>query len=265
MSRGGPRRRREPHLDPPGVAPGRRGRGGLLGGAGRRRTARHAGLDVGGRGRGLRHCCGASHAALPGPALRAVSGTWPGFRRSPVTAAGCARPEGGARWPGCCIPVPTRRARENQLVLWDRGLTVSAELLALTEELEAARGVDVRTMRDLERLLGDGAVSPLLNERIPTSELACAIRSLRLPPRHRRPAFAERRLPPAEDRYQYRWCASGVSALLDAPCPVSTQQETTVRMSAPRAGSGQPGTEAVGSPARPSGGGCSSATARRAP
>jgi hypothetical protein len=56
---------------------------------------------------------------------------------------------------------------------------VRAELLALAEELEAAEHADPRTMVDLDHLLCDSHLSPLLNRAIPESELFVAVRSIR--------------------------------------------------------------------------------------
>jgi len=74
---------------------------------------------------------------------------------------------------------PSRHARKSEFVAWDRVRLVRARLLALADELEAAEGVEPRTMVELDRLLCDSRVSPLLNRSIPESELFVAVRSLR--------------------------------------------------------------------------------------
>jgi hypothetical protein len=74
---------------------------------------------------------------------------------------------------------PSRHAQKSDFVAWDRVRLVGADLLALADELEAAEGVDPRTMLDLDRLLCDSRRSPLLNRAIAESELFVAVRSIR--------------------------------------------------------------------------------------
>jgi hypothetical protein len=74
---------------------------------------------------------------------------------------------------------PSRHALNSDLVAWDRVRLVQAQLLALADELEAAETVDPRTMVDLDRLLCDSCLSPLLNRAIPEPELFVTVRSIR--------------------------------------------------------------------------------------
>jgi hypothetical protein len=73
----------------------------------------------------------------------------------------------------------SQHAHESDLVLWERVRFVAPELVAMADELEAAQRVEPRTMVDVDSLLCDGRLSPLLNDQLPMGELACAVRSIR--------------------------------------------------------------------------------------
>jgi hypothetical protein len=65
------------------------------------------------------------------------------------------------------------------VVVWPRLPAVRSQLLALADELEAADQVDPAVLFRLELLLRDGALSPLLNERLPERELRILVRQAR--------------------------------------------------------------------------------------
>jgi hypothetical protein len=56
---------------------------------------------------------------------------------------------------------------------------VRADLRAVADELEDGAAVDPRTMAEIAGLITDGARSPLLNDAVPESELAVALRRIR--------------------------------------------------------------------------------------
>jgi hypothetical protein len=64
-------------------------------------------------------------------------------------------------------------------VLWERVGPAREELVALADELESAEVVDPHTIIELQRLLSCGCGSPLLNPRLPASELVSWVRRAR--------------------------------------------------------------------------------------
>lgn len=73
----------------------------------------------------------------------------------------------------------SHRAQGRDVVQWDRVRRVATELHALAEELDGASWVDPRTMLEIELLLCDGRLSPLLNPRISDAETDSTLLTIR--------------------------------------------------------------------------------------
>ncbi len=73
----------------------------------------------------------------------------------------------------------SHRGQGRDVVQWDRVRRVAPELSALAQELDGAAWVDPRTMLEIELLLCDGRLSPLLNPGMSDAETDSTLVSIR--------------------------------------------------------------------------------------